>query len=187
VLSGNRNFEGRVSPDVRANFLASPPLVVAYALKGTVRDDFTTTPIGSAPNGKPVMLKDIWPTNQEVSDMISSVIDRDMFPHALCQCVRGRRKWRAIDDRRLGHLWLECAGSTYVQNPPYFRRHEHDPGRGRGHHRCAPLAILGDSITTDHISPAGSIKVDSPAGRYLNEHQVSRGDFNSLRRAPRQP
>jgi len=178
VLSGNRNFEGRVSPDVRANFLASPPLVVAYALKGTVRDDITTTPIGTTDDGKPVMLKDIWPTNQEVADLISSVIDSDMYRTRYANVFEGDAKWRGIQvEGSDTYSW--SAGSTYVQNPPYFDGMTMTPKPIEDIVDARPLAILGDSITTDHISPAGSIKVDSPAGRYLNEHQVSKADFNS--------
>jgi len=178
VLSGNRNFEGRVSPDVRANFLASPPLVVAYALKGTVRDDITTTPIGTTEDGKPVMLKDIWPTNQEVADLIGSVIDSDMYRTRYANVFEGDAKWRGIQvEGSDTYSW--SAGSTYVQNPPYFEGMTMTPKPVEDIVDARPLAILGDSITTDHISPAGSIKVDSPAGRYLNEHQVSKADFNS--------
>ncbi|MBW8743948.1 MAG: aconitate hydratase AcnA [Sphingomonas sp.] len=178
VLSGNRNFEGRVSPDVRANFLASPPLVVAYALKGTVREDITTTPIGTTEDGKPVMLKDIWPTNQEISDLISSVIDSDMYRTRYANVFEGDAKWRGIQvEGSDTYTW--SAGSTYVQNPPYFEGMTMTPAPVEDIVDARPLAILGDSITTDHISPAGSIKADSPAGRYLNEHQVSKADFNS--------
>jgi aconitate hydratase len=178
VLSGNRNFEGRVSPDVRANFLASPPLVVAYALKGTVREDITTTPIGTAEDGSPVMLKDIWPTNQEVSDLITSVIDSEMYRTRYANVFEGDAKWRGIQvEGSDTYTW--SAGSTYVQNPPYFEGMTMTPAPVEDIVAARPLAILGDSITTDHISPAGSIKVDSPAGRYLNEHQVSKADFNS--------
>jgi aconitate hydratase len=178
VLSGNRNFEGRVSPDVRANFLASPPLVVAYALKGTVREDITTTPIGTSEDGSPVMLKDIWPTNQEVADMISSVIDSDMYRTRYANVFEGDAKWRGIRvEGSDTYTW--SAGSTYVQNPPYFEGMTMTPAPVEDIIDARPLAILGDSITTDHISPAGSIKVDSPAGRYLTEHQVSKADFNS--------
>jgi aconitate hydratase len=178
VLSGNRNFEGRVSPDVRANFLASPPLVVAYALKGTVREDITTTPIGTTEDGKPVMLKDIWPTNHEIADMINSVVDSDMYRTRYANVFEGDRKWRGITiEGSDTYTWN--AGSTYVQNPPYFEGMSMTPVPVQDIRDARPLAILGDSITTDHISPAGSIKVDSPAGRYLNEHQVSKADFNS--------
>ncbi|SFR95963.1 aconitate hydratase AcnA [Sphingomonas jatrophae] len=178
VLSGNRNFEGRVSPDVRANFLASPPLVVAYALKGTVRDDITTAPIGEGKDGKPVFLKDIWPTNQEVTDIITSVIDSEMYRTRYANVFEGDRKWRAIAvEGSDTYNW--SSGSTYVQNPPYFVGMEMTPKPVFDITDARPLAVFADSITTDHISPAGSIKADSPAGRYLNEHQVSRADFNS--------
>jgi aconitate hydratase len=178
VLSGNRNFEGRVSPDVRANFLASPPLVVAYALKGTVREDIITTPIGISDEGKPVMLKDIWPTNQEISDMITSVIDSDMYRTRYANVFEGDRKWRGITiEGSDTYTWNP--GSTYVQNPPYFVGMSMTPAAVEDIIEARPLAILGDSITTDHISPAGSIKLDSPAGRYLTDHQVARSDFNS--------
>ncbi|WP_420138525.1 aconitate hydratase AcnA [Sphingomonas sp.] len=178
VLSGNRNFEGRVSPDVRANFLASPPLVVAYALKGTVREDITTTPIGTTEDGKAVMLKDIWPTNHEITDIITSVIDSEMYRTRYANVFEGDRKWRAITiEGSDTYSW--SAGSTYVQNPPYFEGMTMTPKPVEDIVDARPLAILADSITTDHISPAGSIKADSPAGRYLNEHQVSKSDFNS--------
>ena len=178
VLSGNRNFEGRVSPDVRANFLASPPLVVAYALKGTVREDITTEPIGETEDGKKIFLKDIWPTNQEVTDTITSVIDSEMYRTRYANVFEGDRKWRAITiEGSDTYSW--AAGSTYVQNPPYFEGISMTPPPVSDIREARPLAILGDSITTDHISPAGSIKADSPAGRYLQEHQVARADFNS--------
>jgi len=178
VISGNRNFEGRVSPDVRANFLASPPLVVAYAIKGTVREDITTQPIGTTEEGKAVYLKDIWPTTKEVSDIISSVIDSEMYRTRYAHVFEGDRKWRGISiEGSDTYTWNP--GSTYVQNPPYFEGMTMTPAPVRDIIEARPLAILGDSITTDHISPAGSIKADSPAGRYLNEHQVSKADFNS--------
>ncbi|MBV9841366.1 MAG: aconitate hydratase AcnA [Sphingomonadaceae bacterium] len=178
VLSGNRNFEGRVSPDVRANFLASPPLVVAYALKGTVRDDITTTPIGESKDGKPVFLKDIWPTNTEVSDVITSFIDSEMYRTRYANVFEGDRKWRGITIEG-GDRYTWNPTSTYVANPPYFEGMSMTPPPVHDIRDARPLAIFGDSITTDHISPAGSIKVDSPAGRYLNEHQVTKADFNS--------
>ncbi|WP_174275172.1 aconitate hydratase AcnA [Sphingomonas bacterium] len=178
VLSGNRNFEGRVSPDVRANFLASPPLVVAYALKGTVREDITTEPIGTSDAGKPVYLKDIWPTSHEISDIIMSVIDSDMYRTRYANVFEGDRKWRGISiEGSATYTWNP--GSTYVANPPYFEGMGMTPAPVRDIVDARPLAILGDSITTDHISPAGSIKADGPAGRYLAEHQVARADFNS--------
>ncbi len=178
VLSGNRNFEGRVSPDVRANFLASPPLVVAYALKGTVRDDITTTPIGESAEGKSVFLKDLWPTNTEVSDVITSFIDREMYSTRYANVFEGDRKWRGITIEG-GDTYRWNPSSTYVANPPYFEGMSMTPAPVEDIVDARPLAIFGDSITTDHISPAGSIKADSPAGLFLQEHQVSRADFNS--------
>ncbi len=178
VLSGNRNFEGRVSPDVRANFLASPPLVVAYALKGTVTEDFTTTPIGQDQDGKDVFLADIWPTNQEVADTMNAAIDRDMFEARYAHVYKGDEHWQKIEvEGSDTYQWR--AGSTYVANPPYFEGMTMTPAPVSDIIDAKPLAILGDSITTDHISPAGSIKADSPAGKWLMEHQVSKADFNS--------
>jgi aconitate hydratase len=178
VLSGNRNFEGRVSPDVRANFLASPPLVVAYALKGTVTQDMINTPIGKGSDGADVFLKDIWPSNAEVRALMDANVTRDMFQSRYADVFQGDVKWRGINvEGSDTYTWR--AGSTYVANPPYFEGMSMTPAPVQDIVDAKPLAILGDSITTDHISPAGSIKADSPAGRYLMEHQVSRGDFNS--------
>ena len=178
VLSGNRNFEGRVSPDVRANFLASPPLVVAYALKGTVTEDITNTPLGKGSDGQDVFLKDVWPTNQEVADVMAANIDDAMFRSRYGNVYAGDEKWRAIEvEGSDTYSWR--AGSTYVANPPYFEGMEMTPKPITDIIEAKPLAILGDSITTDHISPAGSIKADSPAGTWLQEHQVSKQDFNS--------
>ena len=178
VISGNRNFEGRVSPDVRANFLASPPLVVAYALKGTVIEDFTTTPIGTGKDGQDVFLKDIWPTNQEVAEMVAGAVDRDMFEARYAHVYKGDAHWQKIEvEGSDTYQWR--AGSTYVANPPYFEGMSMTPAPVSDIVGAKPLAILGDSITTDHISPAGSIKADSPAGKWLMEHQVSKADFNS--------
>jgi len=178
VLSGNRNFEGRVSPDVRANFLASPPLVVAYALKGTVTEDITTTPIGTANDGSDVYLKDIWPSNQEVADVMAGSISREMFQARYADVYKGDEHWQAINvEGSDTYQWR--AGSTYVANPPYFEGMSMTPAPVTDIIEAKPLAILGDSVTTDHISPAGSIKADSPAGRYLLEHQVAKADFNS--------
>ncbi len=178
VISGNRNFEGRVSPDVRANFLASPPLVVAYALKGTVIEDFTTTPIGQDQSGNDVFLKDIWPTNQEVAETVQGAVDRDMFEARYAHVYKGDEHWQKIEvEGSDTYQWR--AGSTYVANPPYFEGMTMTPAPVSDIVGAKPLAILGDSITTDHISPAGSIKADSPAGKWLMEHQVSKADFNS--------
>jgi aconitate hydratase len=178
VLSGNRNFEGRVSPDCRANYLASPPLVVAYALKGTVRADLAGEPIGTAQNGEPVYLKDIWPTNEEVRQLIDQHVHSDMFRGRYADVYRGDERWRAIDITG-GETYGWPPTSTYIQNPPYFEGMTMTPSPPGDIERARALAVFGDSITTDHISPAGAIKVDSPAGRYLINRQVSRGEFNS--------
>ena len=178
VLSGNRNFEGRISQDVRANFLASPPLVVAYALKGTVTEDITTTPLGQGSDGEDVFLRDVWPTNDEVAETIAAHVGRDMFESRYANVFDGDEMWRSIDVAPSAtYQWR--SGSTYVQNPPYFEGITMKPGAIEDVIDARPLAIFGHSITTDHISPAGAIKEDSPAGKYLNEHQVSRADFNS--------
>lgn len=178
VLSGNRNFEGRVSPDVRANYLASPPLVVAYALAGTIRGDMVTDPLGQTPEGKNVYLKDIWPTNQEVSDMVLSSVTTDMFRNRYADVFAGDERWQAIKVEG-GATYKWNPASTYVQNPPYFEGMTMTPVPTQDISGARPLAIFGDSITTDHISPAGSIKEASPAGVYLNERQVARAEFNS--------
>ncbi|MEP7223221.1 MAG: aconitate hydratase AcnA, partial [Novosphingobium sp.] len=178
VISGNRNFEGRVSPDVRANFLASPPLVVAYALKGTVIEDFITTPIGTGSNGQAVFLKDIWPTNDEVATTMAGCMDRPMFQARYADVYKGDVHWQAINVTGSDtYQWR--AGSTYIANPPYFDGLSMTPPALTDIVSARPLAILGDSITTDHISPAGNIKADSPAGKYLMDHQVAKADFNS--------
>jgi len=178
VLSGNRNFEGRVSPDVRANFLASPPLVVAYALKGTVTEDITTTPIGQDQNGADVMLADLWPTNAEIAANRAANIDRSMFVNRYANVYDGDEHWQAITvEPSDTYQWR--AGSTYVANPPYFEGMTMTPAPVTDIVNAKPLAILGDSVTTDHISPAGSIKEDSPAGSFLMGNQVTKRDFNS--------
>jgi aconitate hydratase len=178
VISGNRNFEGRVSPDVRANFLASPPLVVAYALKGTVIEDFITTPIGQATDGHDVYLRDIWPTNDEIATTLAGAVDRGMFQARYANVYKGDEHWQAIEVTGSDtYKWR--AGSTYVANPPYFEGLTMTPAPVTDIIEAKPLAIFGDSITTDHISPAGSIKASSPAGKWLMEHQVSQRDFNS--------
>ena len=178
VLSGNRNFEGRVSPDVRANYLASPPLVVAYALAGTIRNDMITHPLGQTPEGKDVFLKDIWPTNQEVTDMVLSSVTADMFRNRYADVFTGDERWQGIKVEG-GATYRWNPASTYVQNPPYFEGMTMTAVGVNDITGARPLAIFGDSITTDHISPAGSIKEASPAGRYLNDRQVSRQEFNS--------
>ncbi|HCF25436.1 MULTISPECIES: aconitate hydratase AcnA [unclassified Novosphingobium] len=178
VISGNRNFEGRVSPDVRANFLASPPLVVAYALKGTVIDDFVTTPIGTGKDGQDVFLRDIWPTNLEVASTMAACVTREMFQARYADVYKGDAHWQAINVTG-SETYQWRAGSTYVANPPYFEGMSMTPAPVQDIVNAKPLLILGDSITTDHISPAGNIKADSPAGQWLMEHQVAKADFNS--------
>jgi aconitate hydratase len=178
VLSGNRNFEGRVSPDVRANYLASPPLVVAYALKGTVAGDMIEEPLGTGSDGVDVYLKDVWPADEEVRRLIDTYVHGDMFRARYADVYQGDEKWRAIPLAG-GETYAWSAGSTYIQNPPYFEGMSMTPTAPSDIASARLLAIFGDSITTDHISPAGAIKADSPAGNYLSEHQVARGDFNS--------
>ncbi len=179
VLSGNRNFEGRVHPNVRANYLASPPLVVAYSLLGNMREDITTAVIGTAKDGKDVFLKDIWPSNQEINDIVHSVVTREMFLDRYGDVFKGPKQWQEIEVTGGTDTYTWPSGSTYVKNPPYFDSIKMEPepvGDIRG---ARILAILGDSITTDHISPAGNIKKSSPAGEYLGMHQVLQKDFNS--------
>jgi aconitate hydratase len=178
VLSGNRNFEGRVSPDCRANYLASPPLVVAYALAGTVRSDIVNDPIGVAQNGTPVYLRDIWPTNDEVRALVDAHVHSDLFRQRYADVFRGDERWRGIEVAGSAtYRWP--AGSTYIANPPYFDGMTMTPKPIENIAGARALAVFGDSITTDHISPAGSIKADSPAGEWLMGHQVSRAEFNS--------
>ena len=178
VLSGNRNFEGRVSQDVRANFLASPPLVVAYALKGTVTEDITETPIGQDQDGNDVMLADLWPSNSEIAEHRAANIDRSMFETRYANVYDGDEHWQEITvEPSDTYKWR--AGSTYIANPPYFEGMEMTPAPITDIVDAKPLAILGDSVTTDHISPAGAIKEDSPAGAYLKSNQVQKKDFNS--------
>ncbi len=178
VLSGNRNFEGRVSQDVQANYLASPPLVVAYALKGTVREDMYETPIGQGSDGEDVYLKDIWPTNDEVNEAMGGAVNREMFMSRYADVYKGDAAWQDIDVTG-GDTYQWRAGSTYVANPPYFDGMTMTPEPVGDIIDAKTLAVLGDSITTDHISPAGAIKEDSPAGEYLRDHQVNKADFNS--------
>ncbi len=178
VLSGNRNFEGRVSADVQANFLASPPLVVAYALKGTVTEDITTTPLGQDQDGNDVMLADVWPSNDEIAKVRSGAIDRSMFETRYANVYEGDEHWQAIKvEASDTYQWRP--GSTYIANPPYFDGMEMTPAPIMDVIDAKPLAVLGDSVTTDHISPAGAIKEDSPGGEYLMSNQVAKADFNS--------
>src|SRR3954462_6851584 len=178
VLSGNRNFEGRVSPDCRANYLASPPLVVAYALKGTARSNRPNEPIGTASTGEPVFLKDIWPSNEEIRTLIDAHVHSEMFRRRYADVYRGDERWQSIGVTG-GATYGWPANSTYIQNPPYFTGMTMTPNPPGDIAGARALAVFGDSITTDHISPAGAIKPDSPAGRYLLENGVSRAEFNS--------
>jgi aconitate hydratase len=177
VLSGNRNFEGRVSPDVKANYLASPPLVVAYALAGTMRKDLTREPIGEGTNG-PVYLKDIWPTNAEVAGMVMANVTPEMFASRYANVFDGDARWQAVQVEG-GATYKWNMSSTYVQNPPYFEGMTMTPSPVADIVGARALAMFADSITTDHISPAGSIKEASPAGKYLTERQVTKAEFNS--------
>ncbi|MBP0573050.1 aconitate hydratase AcnA, partial [Mycobacterium tuberculosis] len=177
VLSGNRNFEGRVSPDVQANYLASPPLVVAYALAGSVQKDLSTDPLGVGSDGKPVYLKDIWPSNKDVADYVATYITAEMFREKYADVFKGDARWQAVA-AGTGQTYAWNASSTYVQNPPYFDGITKTPKPVTDIHSARILGLFGDKITTDHISPAGSIKAASPAGQYLTERQVKPADFN---------
>lgn len=179
VLSGNRNFEGRIHADIKANFLASPPLVVAYALAGSVDLDFAVDPIGNGADGRPVYLRDIWPSTAEVEETVSKALGRDQFISQYADVFAGSEEWQAINTVA-GDMYQWDEGSTYVQDPPFFSGMtlEVEPIRPIEGARC--LALLGDSVTTDHISPAGAIKSDSPAGQYLMEHGVPVSLFNSF-------
>ncbi|WP_374118798.1 aconitate hydratase AcnA [Allokutzneria sp. A3M-2-11 16] len=178
VLSGNRNFEGRISPDIKMNYLASPPLVVAYALAGTMDLDLDNEPLGKDPDGKPVFLADIWPTPQEIQDVISSSISSEMFVKDYADVFAGDERWRSLPTPT-GKTFEWDGDSTYVRKPPYFEGMTMETTPVTDVSGARVLALLGDSVTTDHISPAGSIKPDSPAGKYLTEHGVERKDFNS--------
>ncbi len=179
VLSGNRNFEGRISPLVKANYLASPPLVVAYAIAGTMNIDLATEPLGSGSDGKPVFLKDIWPTKAEIDGAIGRALSADSYRRRYADVFKGPKAWQAVTTTG-GDTYGWDAASTYIKNPPYFTGMEKTAPAALADIKGArPLAILGDSITTDHISPAGAIKAASPAGHYLSEHGVAVEDFNS--------
>ncbi|HEX2370311.1 MAG TPA: aconitate hydratase AcnA [Acidimicrobiia bacterium] len=178
VLSGNRNFEGRIHPEVRANYLASPPLVVAYAIAGTVDIDLTTEPIGTGNDGEPVYLRDLWPSQQEIAEAVSSSLDSDQFTQQYGHVFQGSDEWRAIDTTG-GDIYQWGEESTYIQEPPFFVDLAPTPRPIEVIDGARVLVKVGDSVTTDHISPAGSIKPDSPAGQYLIERGVSAADFNS--------
>jgi aconitate hydratase len=178
VLSGNRNFEGRISPDVKMNYLASPPLVVAYALAGTMNHDFENDSLGSDKEGNPVLLKDIWPSAQEIQEVIDTCISSEMFTKDYATVFDGDHRWKSLDTPT-GNTFEWDTESTYVRKPPYFENMPAKPTPVVDISGARVLAILGDSVTTDHISPAGNIKADSPAGKYLEAHGVARNDFNS--------
>ncbi|WP_323784734.1 aconitate hydratase AcnA [Thalassovita sp.] len=178
VLSGNRNFEGRISPDVRANYLASPPLVVAYALAGDMNIDLTTEPLGQDKDGNDIFLKDIWPTNKEISDLVDKTVTREAFMSKYADVFKGDEKWQAVEVSG-GETYDWPATSTYIQNPPYFQGMGMQPGTITNIEGAKPLLILGDMVTTDHISPAGSFATTTPAGQYLIERQVAPREFNS--------
>jgi aconitate hydratase len=178
VLSGNRNFEGRINPDVKMNYLASPPLVVAYALVGRMDVDITTESLGTGTDGQPVYLRDIWPTDAEVQEVIRQAIDEDMYARRYADVFAGDSTWQNLPTPT-GATFAWDADSTYVRKPPYFDGMAAEPSPVTDVHGARVLAKLGDSVTTDHISPAGAIKADSPAGKYLAEHGVGVKDFNS--------
>jgi aconitate hydratase len=178
VLSGNRNFEGRINPDVKMNYLASPPLVVAYALAGTMDIDLQHDPIGADTAGKPVYLADIWPSPEEVADVVQTAVAEEMFTRDYADVFKGDDNWRGLDVPE-GDTFAWDDASTYVRRPPYFDGMPAEPEPVTDIIGAKALAKLGDSVTTDHISPAGAIKTDSPAGKYLTEHGVERRDFNS--------
>jgi aconitate hydratase len=178
VLSGNRNFEGRINPDVKMNYLASPPLVVAYALAGTMDIDLTTEPIGAGTDGQPVYLADLWPSPAEIDEVVRTAVAAEMFTRDYADVFAGDENWQQLDVPA-GDTFSWDADSTYVRHPPYFEGMPDQPAPVTDVHGARVLALLGDSVTTDHISPAGAIKGDSPAGKYLTGHGVERRDFNS--------
>jgi aconitate hydratase len=178
VLSGNRNFEGRINPDVKMNYLASPPLVIAYGLAGTMDFDFETQPLGQDPEGNDVFLRDIWPSPQDVQATIDSAISQEMYTGRYADVFAGDERWRSLPTPE-GDTFEWDPESTYVRKPPYFEGMQPEPEPVQDISGARVLALLGDSVTTDHISPAGSIKEDSPAGQYLREHGVEKRDFNS--------
>jgi aconitate hydratase len=178
VLSGNRNFEGRINPDVKMNYLASPPLVVAYALAGTMDLDLSTEPLGHDAQGNPVTLADIWPSPQEIQEVIESSLSAEQFTSRYAEVFAGDERWTSLPTPE-GETFTWDDESTYVRKPPYFEGMDREPSAVSDISGARVLLKLGDSVTTDHISPAGSIKADSPAGRYLQEHGVDRKDFNS--------
>ena len=178
VLSGNRNFEGRINPDVKMNYLASPPLVIAYALAGTMDFDFESEPLGKDEDGNEVFLKDIWPSQKDITDTIASAINTEMFTKNYADVFKGDERWRNLPTPS-GNTFEWDADSTYVRKPPYFDGMPAEPEAVTDIAGARVLALLGDSVTTDHISPAGSIKPGTPAAQYLDEHGVDKKDYNS--------
>jgi aconitate hydratase len=178
VLSGNRNFEGRINPDIKMNYLASPLLVVAYALAGNMNFDFDKDSLGNDKDGKPVLLKEIWPTPSEIEELVGSSISSSMFKKDYAGVFDGDHRWKSLDTPT-GNTFEWDPKSTYVRKPPYFEGMPRNPNPVKDISGARVLAVLGDSVTTDHISPAGNIKVDSPAGKYLAANGIERADFNS--------
>src|SRR4029453_8812692 len=178
VLSGNRNFEARIHPEVKANYLASPPLVVAYALAGRMDLDLTSEPLGQDRDGEDVFLADVWPTPEEVQETIASALQQEMFTRTYADVFTGDERWRGLETPE-GELFDWDPDSPYVRRPPYFEGMSPEPGTVEDFSGARCLVMLGDSVTTDHISPAGAIKPESPAGKYLVDHGVERKQFNS--------
>jgi aconitate hydratase len=179
VLSGNRNFEARIHPLVKASYLASPPLVVAYALAGSVRKDLSREPVGETPDGRPVMLSELWPSQEEVNAVIQQCVKQEMFTREYSRIFEGDEHWKSME-APTGPIFDWDPESTYVKEPPYFEGFTPHPRSLTDIVGARALAVLGDSVTTDHISPAGAIPADSPAGRYLIEHGVEKTEFNSF-------
>ena len=186
MLSGNRNFEGRINPDVKMNYLASPPLVVAYALAGSMDLDLYEDPLGQDTDGNDVFMKDIWPTASEIEEVIAHAITSDMFTDDYADVFAGDERWQNLETPS-GDTFAWDSESTYVRKPPYFDGMPEEPTAVEDIEGARVLAKLGDSVTTDHISPAGAIKKDSPAGKYLAEHGVAEPGLQLLRLAARQP
>jgi aconitate hydratase len=178
VLSGNRNFEGRIHPECRMNFLASPPLVVAYALVGTLHTDLLRDPLGVGSDGRPVYLRDIWPSEQEIADVVGACLQADLFTKGYADVFAGDERWRSLPVPE-GQTFEWDDASSYVRKPPYFDGIGPEPDPLTDIAGARVLAVLGDSVTTDHISPAGSIKASSPAGKYLTDREITARDFNS--------
>ena len=178
VLSGNRNFEGRISPHIKANYLASPPLVVAYALAGHMEFDLYKEPLGKSKEGKDIFLKDIWPSNKEIEDTLRESLNAEMFVKRYSNVSEGPKQWQEIKTENTS-IYNWDSGSTYVKKPPFFENLSDLPEGFKPIKNARPLLILGDMVTTDHISPAGNIQKESPTGEYFMEHQILPTDYNS--------